>query len=294
MMQNIINRDYLFPEEVEANVFKRILVVIDPARHLEPAMDYVIQMVQRWNSSVVALYTAFEEAAPFKPTYSGSVEPSKFVGKNAVKEFKKRLKEEVGADVDFTTIIEEGPYEVIVPTVAAQEEVDLVVLGSFHDKMLRAIVGSDTERMIEYSPCSVLVVRNPSKLPSKDSVIVFAHDSPKVSEFSLRQLAHLARDLDSNIQPVFGFPPRGLVEGRAMAEELREALAKEGVYTSPPQVLTSRWILGPHGVVHRAVSGMMPAMVVLTRCHTETACMVTHWLVHEFVKDTPSPMLILK
>lgn len=79
-----------------------------------------------------------------------------------------------------------------------------------------------------------------------------------------------------------------------MAEDIREALTNEGVYTSPPQVLTSRWILGPHGVVHRAVSGMIPSMVVLTRCHTESACMVTHWLVHEFVKDTPSPMLILK
>ena len=65
-------------------MFKRILVVIDPARHLEPAMDYVIQMVKRWDSSVVALYTAFEEAAPFKATYSGSVSSAKFVGDKAV------------------------------------------------------------------------------------------------------------------------------------------------------------------------------------------------------------------
>jgi nucleotide-binding universal stress UspA family protein len=275
-------------------LFKRILVVIDPARNLEPAMDYVVQMVQRWDSSVVALYTAFEEAAPFKATYSGGVNPAKFVGKNAVRQFKRDLKKRVGPDVDFTAMIEEGPYEVVVPTVAAREEVDLLVLGSFHDKMKRRIVGSDTERMIEYSPCSVLLVRDPSKLPSEGSMIAFAHDSPKVSESFLKQLSQLARDLDCSVQPVLGFPQRGIEEGRTMAEVLQEALSNEGVKVEPSQVLTSRWILGHHGVVHRAVSGLMPSLVVVSRYSCDTACMGTHWLVHEFVADTPCPMLILK
>lgn len=275
-------------------MFKRILVVIDPARHLEPAMDYVIQMVRRWDSSVVALYTAFEEAAPFKPTYSGSVDPAKFVGKNAVKEFKKRLKKEIGPDVDFTATIAEGPYEVIVPTVAAREDVDLVVLGSFHDKMLRAIVGSDTERIIEYSPCSVLLVRNPSTLPSQGSVIVFAHDSLEISGQFVNSMAEFSRDLKASIQPVLGVPPKAIEECKEKGEWLMETLATEGVDSKPPQVLTSRWILGPHGVVHRAVAGLMPSMVILSRYPGVPASMATHWLVHEFVKDTPSPMLIMK
>ena len=275
-------------------MFKRILVVIDPARHLEPAMDFVIQMVRRWDSSVVALYTAFEEAAPFKPTYSGSVDPAKFVGKDAVKEFKKLLKKEVGPDVDFTTMIEEGPYEVIVPMVAAREDVDLVVLGSFHDKMLRAIVGSDTERIIEYSPCSVLLVRNPSPLPKEGSVIVFAHDNTAISNQFISTMAELSRDFKTSIQPVLGVPPKAIGNCQERGEWLVETFAKEGVISEPAQVLTSRWILGPHGVVHRAVAGLMPSMVVLSRYTDVAASKASHWLVHEFVKDTPSPMLILK
>jgi nucleotide-binding universal stress UspA family protein len=275
-------------------LFKRILVVIDPARHLEPAMDYVIQMVKRWDSSVVALYTAFEEAAPFKATYSGSVSSAKFVGDKAVKEFKKQIKKEIGPDVDFTTMIEEGPYEVIVPTVAARENVDLVVLGSFHEKMQRAIVGSDTERIIEYSPCSVLVVRNPSPFPKEGSTIVFAHDSTEISGEFIKQLAELARDLKTIIQPVLGVPPKAIGECQERGEWLVETFAIEDVKSNPTQILTSRWILGPHGVVHRAVAGMMPSMVVLSRHSDVAGSMATHWLVHEFVKDTPSPMLILK
>jgi len=275
-------------------LFKRILVVIDPARHLEPAMDYVIQMVKRWDSSVVALYTAFEEAAPFKATYSGSVSSAKFVGDKAVEEFKKQIKKEIGPDVDFTTMIEEGPYEVIIPLVAAREEVDLVVLGSFHEKMQRAIVGSDTERTIEYSPCSVLVVRNPSPLPEEGATIVFAHDSTEISPEFVKSMAELSRDMKTTIQPVFGVPPKAIADGEKAGRWLVETLANEGVMSDPALVLTSRWILGPHGVVHRAVAGLMPSMVVLSRHSDVIGSMATHWLVHEFVKDTPSPMLILK
>jgi hypothetical protein len=42
------------------------------------------------------------------------------------------------------------------------------------------------------------------------------------------------------------------------------------------------------------VAGLMPSMVVLSRHSDVIGSMATHWLVHEFVKDTPSPMLILK
>jgi hypothetical protein len=67
-----------------------------------------------------------------------------------------------------------------------------------------------------------------------------------------------------------------------------------GVEVEPPQVLTSRWILGPHGVVHRAIAGMHPALAVLSRLHDVDKGNASHWLVHEFVLDTPCPTLFLK
>lgn len=275
-------------------MFKRIMVVVDPARDMLHAQGYVAEMVERWGSSVVALYTAFEEAAPFKASYSEGMVSQKFVGKTAVKEYERQLRAATQRVVDFKGVVEEGPYEVTIPAVAAREGADLVVLGSFHARMERVLVGSDTERVIEYSPCSVLLVRHACCLPAEGSVIAFVHDNIAVSKKTIKALAQLQREYKAVIQPVVGVPPRSIEEGEELAHDLMASLVGEGADVRQPQVLTSRWILGPHGVIHRAVSGMLPEMVVISRQTGVHAEMASHWLVHEFVADTPCPILILK
>ncbi len=275
-------------------MFKRILVVLDPARNLGPARQYAVEIVKRWGSSVVAMYTAFEEAEPFQAAHATGPNPQKFVGKETVKDFCDQLEREAGEDVDFTTVVGEGPFEVAIPEIAAKEKVDLLVLGSFHAKMARALVGSDTERLIEYAPCSVLLVRRISQLPEPGSVLAFAHDSIRVSNAVVKRIAHLSRDLGTVVHPVLGVPTKGVEDGKRTASRIMKGLAEEGVMTKDPQVLTSRWILGPHGVVHRAVSGLHPSIGVMTRIIGRTKGNASHWLVHEFVADTPCPMLFLK
>lgn len=275
-------------------MFKRIMVVVDPARDMVPAQGYVTEMVERWDSSVIALYTAFEEAAPFKASYSEGRVSQKFVGKSAVKEYGKLIKKSIEGRVDFKGVVEEGPYEVTIPAVAARENADLVVLGSFHARMERVLVGSDTERVIEYSPCPVLLVRCACCLPKEGSLLAFVHDSLAISKQAVKTIAQLQREFKGVIQPVLGVPPRSIEEGEELAHELMALLVGEGTDVRQPQVLTSRWILGPHGVIHRTVSGMHPDMVIISRYPGITAEMASHWLVHEFVADTPCPILILK
>jgi nucleotide-binding universal stress UspA family protein len=275
-------------------LFKRILVVLDPARDLGPARRFALAMIKRWNPSVVAFYTAFEEAMPFKAASSEGVKPQMFVGKNIQEQFCKEVEEEIGSDVEVTKVIEEGPYEVTIPTAAAREEADLVVLGSFHAKMERRIVGSDTERVIEYSPCSVLLVRDPKKLPAKSAVLAFAHDSPNITPMAIAGLSLLAKDLNAVVHPIVGVPPKLLDDAKTTFDELVANLRGAEIETGQPQVLTSRWILGPHGVVHRAVSGLHPNIVVISRFKGLTEGNASHWLVHEFVADTPGPVLFLK
>ena len=275
-------------------MFKRILVVLDPARNLGPARQYAVEIAKRWGSSVVAMYTAFEEAAPFGAAHAAGLQPQKFVGKETVKDFCEQLENEAGEGVDFTTVVGEGPYEVAIPEVAAREKVDLLVLGSFHAKMTRLLVGSDTERVIEYSPCSVMLIRHPIPLPAKGSVMVFAHDGTAFAKAAVQRLADLSKDLGTVVHPVLGVPTRGVEDGKRMASRLVRSLNDAGAETGTPQVLTSRWILGPHAVVHRAVSGIHPALTVLSRFERKPKENASHWLVHEFVADTPSPMLFLK
>ena len=275
-------------------MFDRVLLVLDPTRDLEAAKLYTMNMVKRWNPSVVGLFTVFEEAAPFKASQGEGVKPMKFVGKEYVKDFEAELKEVCDPSVDCTTVIEEGPYEVTIPAVAAREEVDLVVLGSFHSRTGRTLVGSDVERIIEYCPCSVLIVRTSTTPPQPSSLLAFAHDGAQIPPKAVHWVVKFSQEVGTIVHPVIGVPPRALEEGKQMADSFVAELIGSGVETEPPHVLTSRWILGPHGVVHRAVAGLHPSLAVISRMHDVTKGNATHWLVHEFVADTPCPTLILK
>lgn len=275
-------------------MFERILLVLDPARDLEAAKQYTLNMVHKWNASVVGLYPVFEEAAPFKASQGEGIKPHKFVGKEVARDFEALLKEECGPDVDCTTVVEEGPYEVTIPAVAARENVDLVVLGSFHSKTGRTFVGSDIERIIEYCPCSILIVRTSITPPDAGSLLAFAHDSAHIPPKAVHWVVKFSQEIGTRVHPVIGVATRDLDDGKQMADSFVAELIGSGVTTEPPHVLTSRWILGPHGVVHRAVSGLHPSMAVLSRFHDVERGNASHWLVHEFVADTPCPTLILK
>lgn len=275
-------------------MFKKILVALDPARDLQPARQYALDLVSKWGSSVVALYTVFEEAAPFRASNAVGVKPKTFVGNKVVEGFENQIKKECEGKVQCSTFVEEGPYEVTIPAVAAREGVDLVVLGSFHTRTERRFVGSDIERVIEYSPCSVMVVRNPSRVPEPGTLVVFAHDNAILSAEPVHWLTEFAKAAGTVVQPVIGVPPRDLDAGKKLADGLEKELVTSGIESVPPQVLTSRWILGPHGVVHRAVSGLHPSMTVIARLNDVVQGNASHWLIHEFIADTPCPTLVLK
>jgi nucleotide-binding universal stress UspA family protein len=271
-------------------VFKRILVVLDPARQFGSAREYAIALARHWGSSVVGLYVVFEEAMPLKAAYDEAVKPQQFIGKQVVTEFG----EDLAKSVDYTPVVEQGPYEVAIPNIAAREGVDLVVLGSFHASLERRLVGSDTERIIEYSPCSVLLIRDPAELPTEGSTIVLAHDGSTITKRTLKHLMRFTKSFKARVRVIIGSPARSLEEGSALADFIEGELRSGGIEVDKSQVLTSRWVLGPHGVVHRAVSGLHPSMVCLTRLRGRAKKSATHWLVHEFIRDTPCPVLVLK
>ncbi len=275
-------------------MFERILLVLDPARDLKAAKQYTLNMVRKWNVSVVGLYPVFEEAAPFKAAQGEGKKPLKFVGKEVAKDFEAELVQACGENCQVSTVIEEGPIEVTVPAVAVRENVDLVVLGSFHGSMGRTLVGSDIERIIEYCPCSVLIVRSRKTPPEPGNLIAFAHDSAEIPPMAVHWVVKFSQEIGTKVQPVIGVPTRDLEEGNRMANSFVAELVSNGLDTEPPQVLTSRWILGPHAVVHRAVAGLHPALAVLSRFLDVEKGNASHWLVHEFVADTPCPTLILK
>lgn len=65
---------------------------------------------------------------------------------------------------DVEVLIERGDSAEIVTELAAEREVDVIVMGTRgHSKIRQILLGSTAERVVKYAPCPVLTVRAPAE-----------------------------------------------------------------------------------------------------------------------------------
>jgi nucleotide-binding universal stress UspA family protein len=140
---------------------RRILVPVDFSAYSEKACDWAFEMAEQWRAHVLLLHVI-----P-RPNYPPMLMGSYF----NIADFEAGLRAEAETRAkDFMAKTQTRP----VPTdariiigepfsdicqVAAQEKIDLIVMGS-HGRtgLSHVLLGSVTERVIRLAPCPVLVV----------------------------------------------------------------------------------------------------------------------------------------
>ena len=139
---------------------KKILVPTDGSEHSMRAADYAISVAKLVGAQIVSLFVVDEVVLEQleKVTEREAAERElKSDGKHYVK-YVSNLAGKEG--VRSTSLIAEGrPFERIVH-LAKDLEVNLIVMGTYGRRGAdRILIGSVAERVIEYSPCPVLVVK---------------------------------------------------------------------------------------------------------------------------------------
>ena len=140
-------------------MFKNILLAVDGSKHALHAAKTAADLARSMNSKILRIVVAFEAV----PSYLG--EPNMQTAISArMKEAETVLKKAMDAVGEIpgevhTEILEGSPAEAILD-VANTRKNDLIVMGSRGLGRLRgALLGSQSQKVVQHAPCPVLVVR---------------------------------------------------------------------------------------------------------------------------------------
>ena len=152
------------------NIFSKILVPIDGSTNSMKAIDYAVDLAEKYNSELLALHVLYSQSgfAFHKETVAGAITSSSLNDLNldAKQEAEKWFEEiiekavkrkiQIKTEVMFTVIsIVEG-----ILTYAEKENINLIIIGSKGKSgWKKLIVGSVASGISTYAHCPILIVK---------------------------------------------------------------------------------------------------------------------------------------
>jgi len=155
---------------VNDSIFSKILVPVDGSINSMKAIDYAVNVAEKYKSEIIALHVLYSQSgfAFHKETVAGTITSSSLNDLNLeakqeaekwFKEINKRAEKmnvQIKTEVVFTVIsIVEG-----ILTHAEKENIDLIIIGSKGKSgWKKLIVGSVASGISTYAHCPILIVR---------------------------------------------------------------------------------------------------------------------------------------
>ena len=137
----------------------RILLAVDGSKFSEAAVEALLAQCVRRGTEVAVLYVAEELAAFGYP--AGVCERQKRLAPALVRRVAEKLR---AAGFPVKTLVSEGEAAAEIVDAATDWRADLIVLGSHGKRGLeRFLLGSVSETVARHAPCSVEIVRTPSR-----------------------------------------------------------------------------------------------------------------------------------
>jgi len=155
---------------VNDRIFSKILVPVDGSINSMKAIDYAVNVAEKYKSEIIALHVLYSQTgfAFHKETVAGTITSSSLNDLNLeakqeaekwFKEINKRAEKmnvQIKTEVVFTVI---SIVEAIL-THAEKENIDLIIIGSKGKSgWKKLIVGSVASGISTYAHCPILIVR---------------------------------------------------------------------------------------------------------------------------------------
>jgi nucleotide-binding universal stress UspA family protein len=146
-----------------AELFKKILIATDGSKRTQNAVEMGLKIAKEQGSKVYAVYvvdTVTFTSIPMDVTWENMYQLLKDEGEDAVK----AVKAAAPAGVDVDTRVLEGNPAVEITKYAADNGVDLIVMGTLGKSGIdRILLGSTAEKVIRIAGCPVLVIKSEKK-----------------------------------------------------------------------------------------------------------------------------------
>src|SRR5919112_173416 len=139
---------WFFAIYLKLNQFKKILVTIDGSRQSMKAVDYAINIAQKYDSELIALHVLYSQIgfAFYSETATGLVTP------NSINELIEQAKKE--AVITAISVVE------AIISYSEKENIDLIVIGSRGRSAFRKLIlGSAASGVMTFAHCPVMVIK---------------------------------------------------------------------------------------------------------------------------------------
>jgi nucleotide-binding universal stress UspA family protein len=281
---------------VDENEISRILLPLNPSQNLDNAQEYTLWLAEVLRAQIIPLYVV---PIPEDVVGMGEVtevatvdEALKSIGANKLRSFHRKA----GEVQHDPGILRRGSFVETILEVAKEEKVSLIVLPGFSSRLSRALLGSEIERIVEFSTASVLVLREKHSVPRKGQrlLIPLSGRIPRIN--ACEQVMELASKLGLSVT-------FSAVSNRAEeAETLLQTVKCDWLQELPEcdididiDVHRAGWALdGQSKLALYDTADRDVALVVLPRVRKGAAGDTSTNLLQLFINQSTAPVLILQ
>jgi nucleotide-binding universal stress UspA family protein len=140
-------------------VFSHILLGVDGSKHAHNAAKVTGDLARGMPAAIVRIVVAFDTIPPYlgEPNLQIAI-TARMKEAETILQMAAQAVGEIPGEV-HTEIIEGSPAEAILEVVRARE-CDLIVMGSRGlGRLVGALLGSQSQKVLQHAPCPVLIVR---------------------------------------------------------------------------------------------------------------------------------------
>lgn len=142
-------------------MFTKILLAYDGSQHARGALAFALDLAQKYDARVYAVSVAHvPEFADTRDEVNGALEDARNFYDRMLSEARKMA---LGKGVKLETRVIPGHPADALARFAEEEGCDLIIVGARgRSGIARYILGSASEAIVRYAPCSVLVIKDKS------------------------------------------------------------------------------------------------------------------------------------
>lgn len=141
---------------------KKILVPTDFSEFSKQAVDYAVELAQRFEAEITLIYVLQDAVALFPEPGVAFPAPGNYLQElqESSQQALERLRESLPAEMTIHTVLRNGPPFVEIVRYAKEEDVDLIVIGTHgRSGLAHMLLGSVAEKVVRKASCPVLTVR---------------------------------------------------------------------------------------------------------------------------------------
>jgi nucleotide-binding universal stress UspA family protein len=137
-------------------MFRKILVAVDGSRYSSRALEFADDLSRRYKAQLLVLH-AFPHVSDLlgTPQYERVLEARAMIGEQLLASARAQLSERVPVETQLI----EGPPAPAILRVAAEENCDMIVIGSRgHGQLAGILLGSVSSVVAQRASCAVLII----------------------------------------------------------------------------------------------------------------------------------------